>query len=164
MGTRKSNRLVALLVCLALASCSKPKDNYSFVILNEDGTSDASFLFDIDSAVSYSTYFCCRYDIGRIDREKLKLYIKATAPSGRTYRDTIEFPLYRTKEHAAGDAYTKFHIEQNWNANIEWTWRLNVASEETGEWTIQARPESYTGLHSLGFSYHPDGKRDEREK
>lgn len=159
MGRRRRNSCIILLALLLLASCTKPQEHYQYAVLDPDGIQDAVFRFDMDSAVSYSTFFSCRYDLGRIDADNVKLFIKAVSPAGFTYRDTVFFPLYRSAAQAEDDHNTRFNIEQNWNANIEWTWRLNVASAEHGVWTINARPESYKGLHSLGFSYSPSGKK-----
>ncbi|MBR5735443.1 MAG: hypothetical protein IKX60_01415 [Bacteroidales bacterium] len=159
MGTRRKNSSILLLLCLSLLSCNKPQDSYQYAVLDTDGIKEAVFYFDMDSAVSYSTFFSCRYDLGQIDTDKVKLFIKATSPAGFTYRDTVVFPLYRSAEQAKDDQYTRFNIEQNWNANIEWTWRVNVIGNEFGRWTVSARPERYTGLHSLGFSYSPSGRK-----
>ena len=170
MGTRRSHSFVLLfacplpafmmlarlaLVCLLVTACHKPQEGYQYAVLDRDGVDEAVFSFDMDSTVSYSTYFCCRYDLGAIDRESLRLFVKVVSPSGYTYRDTVVFPLYKSRAQAAGDSYTKFDIEQNWNANIEWIWRSGVSSREAGVWTVSARPESYKGLHSLGFHYTP---------
>ena len=159
MGTRRRNSIAILLFCLLLTACNKPQEHYQYAVLDPDGIKDAVFSFDIDSAVSYSTFFCCRYDLGQIDADNLKLFIKAVSPAGFTYRDTVVFPLYSSVAQAADDPYTRFNIEQNWNANIEWTWRLDVVGNEHGLWTIYARPADFTGLHSLGFSYSPSGKK-----
>lgn len=156
MGTGRRNNFAILLVCLLLTACNKPQENYQFAVLDPDGIKDAVFSFDMDSAVSYSTFFSCRYDLGQIVSDNVKLFIKAVSPAGFTYRDTVVFPLYSSVSQAADDPYTRFNIEQNWNANIEWTWRTNVSSLEAGIWTVSARPESYTGLHSLGFRYNPE--------
>ncbi|MBR4771421.1 MAG: hypothetical protein IK009_01640, partial [Bacteroidales bacterium] len=142
MGARRSHSFILLLACLALTACHKPQDNYQFAVLDRDSVDEAVFAFDMDSTVSYSTFFCCRYDLGVIDRESVRLFVKVVSPSGFTYRDTVVFPLYRSLAQAKGDSYTKFDIEQKWNANIEWTWRTNVSSREAGVWTVSARPES----------------------
>lgn len=155
MGRRRKNSFAILLACLALTACNKPQEGYQYAVLDSYGIKEAVFEFDMDSTLTYDTFFCCRYDLGQIDREHVRLFIKAVSPAGFTYRDTVDFPLYRSKAQAKGDRYTKFNIEQNWNANIEWTWRTNVSSAQAGVWTISARPERYTGLHSLGFGYNP---------
>jgi len=154
MGARKLNSIIVLLICLALTACNKPRERYQYAVLDTYGIKDAVFEFDMDSAAVYTTYFCCRYDLGQIDRDYVRLFVKTVSPSGFTYRDTVVFPLYRSLAQAEGDPYTKFNIENNWNANIEWTWRTGVSSPQAGVWTVSARPESYTGLHSLGFSYN----------
>ena len=159
MGRRRRNSFVILLALLMLAACTRPQERYQYVVLDPDGIQDATFQFEMDSAASYSTFFSCRYDLGRIESDSLKMFIKAVSPAGFTYRDTVVFPLYHSEAQAKDDPYTRFNIEQNWNANIEWTWRLDVAGNEFGLWTISARPERYTGLHSLGFSYSPSGKK-----
>ena len=159
MGARRSHSLILLLACLALTACHKPQERYQYTPLDTDGIKEAVFEFDMDSIVSYSTYFCCRYDLGQIDRDNVRLFIKVVSPSGYTYRDTAVFPLYTSIAQAKGDPYTKFDIELNWNANIEWIWRTGVSSHEAGVWTVSARPESYKGLHSLGFSYIPSNKK-----
>ena len=159
MDTRRRNSIAILLFCLLLTACNKPQEHYQYAVLDPDGIKDAVFRFDMDSAVSYSTFFSCRYDLSQTEADHVKLFIKAESPAGFTYRDTVVFPLYRSEAQAKDDPHTRFNIEQNWNANIEWTWRLDVAGNEPGRWTISARPERYTGLHSLGFSYSPSGKK-----
>lgn len=159
MGTGRRNNFAILIALLLLTACNKPQEHYQYAVLDPEGIKEAEFRFDIDSAVSYSTFFGCRYDLGQIEADTLKLFVKAVSPAGFTYRDTVVFPLYRSEAQAKEDPYTRFNIEQNWNANIEWTWRLDVAGNEHGRWTISARPERYTGLHSLGFSYSPSGKK-----
>lgn len=155
MGARRSHSFVLLLACLMATACNKPQEHYQYAVLDTYGVADAVFTFDMDSTVSYSTYFCCRYDLGVIDRDNLRLFIKVVSPSGLTYRDTVVFPLYKSEAQAEDDPYTKFKIEQNWNADIEWPWRTGISSQEAGVWTVSARPERYTGLHSLGFHYTP---------
>lgn len=150
---KRSSSGIIFLLCLALMSCAKPQESYQFVALDPDGIKDAKFSFALDSAVTYTTYFSCRYDLGAVDSDNVKLLIKAESPAGYTYRDTVVFPLYKTAEQAKGDSYTRFNIEHDWYANIEWTWRVNVRGGEYGLWTIYARPENFQGLHSLGFSY-----------
>ena len=159
MGRRRRNSYIILLAILLLAACTRPQERYQYAVMDPDAVKEAVFQFDMDSAVSYSTFFSCRYDLGQIESDNLKLFIKAVSPAGFTYRDTVVFPLYHSEAQAKDDQYTRFDIEQNWNANIEWTWRLDVASVDHGRWTISARPERYTGLHSLGFSYSPSGKK-----
>lgn len=160
MGAGKINSCLLLsFLLLLLTACDKPREGYQYAVLNRGGSQEVTFRFDMDSAVVYSTCFICRYDLSRTDMEALKLFIKVTSPSGISYRDTAVFPLYRSKEQAKGDPYTKFKIENNWNANIEWVWRVNVSSGEAGVWQICARPESRKGLHSLGFSYKPSEER-----
>lgn len=156
MGTGRRNSFAILLICLALTACHKPQERYQYAVLDSYGIADAVFEFDMDSTLAYNTYFCCRYDLGQIDRDHVRLFIKVVSPSGFTYRDTVVFPLYSSVAQAKGDSYTNFNIEQNWNANIEWIWRTNVSSLEAGVWTVSARPESYKGLHSLGFRYNPE--------
>ena len=160
MVTRRRNSFPVLLACLLLlTACNKPQENYQYAVLDVNGIKEAVFQFDMDSAVSYSTFFSCRYDLGQIQADNVTLFIKAVSPAGFTYRDTVVFPLYRTTAQAKEDPYTRFDIEQNWNANIEWTWRVDVVGNEHGLWTVSARPDNYTGLHSLGFSYSPSGKK-----
>ncbi|MBO4764435.1 MAG: hypothetical protein J5508_01830 [Bacteroidales bacterium] len=159
MGARRSHSFILLLACLALTACHKPQESYQYAVLDRDGIEEAVFSFDMDSTASYTTYFCCRYDLGAIDRESVRLFVKVVSPSGFTYRDTVVFPLYMSLAQAKSDSFTKFNIEQNWNANIEWIWRTGVSSREAGVWTVSARPESYKGLHSLGFSYIPSKKK-----
>lgn len=155
MGTGRRNSFAILLACLALTACNKPQESYQYAVLDPYGIKEVVFGFDMDSTLTYDTFFCCRYDLSQIDRDHVRLFVKAVSPSGFTYRDTVVFPLYSSRTQMKGDRYTKFDIEQNWTANIEWTWRTSVSSREAGVWTIYARPESYTGLHSLGFSYNP---------
>lgn len=155
MGTGRRNSFAILLACLALTACDKPQESYQYAVLDPYGIKEVVFGFDMDSTLTYDTFFCCRYDLSQIDRDHVRLFVKAVSPSGFTYRDTVVFPLYSSRTQMKGDRYTKFDIEQNWTANIEWTWRTSVSSREAGVWTIYARPESYTGLHSLGFSYNP---------
>ena len=164
MGARRSHSFILLLACLALTACHKPQESYQYAVLDRDGIEEAVFSFYMDSTASYTTYFCCRYDLGAIDRERVRLFIKVVSPSGFTYRDTVVFPLYKSLAQAKSDSFTKFDIEQNWNANIEWIWRTGVSSREAGVWTVSARPESYKGLHSLGFSYIPSNKSSDKRK
>lgn len=164
MGARRSHSFVLLLACLALTACHKPQESYQYAVLDRDGIEEAVFSFDMDSTASYTTYFCCRYDLGVIDRESVRLFVKVVSPSGFTYRDTVVFPLYKSLAQAKSDSFTKFNIEQNWNANIEWIWRTGVSSREAGVWTVSARPERYKGLHSLGFSYIPSNKSSDKRK
>ena len=162
MGARRSHSFVLLLACLALTACHKPQESYQYAVLDRDGIEEAVFSFDMDSTASYTTYFCCRYDLGAIDRESVRLFVKVVSPSCFTYRDTVVFPLYKSLAQAKSDSFTKFNIEQNWHANIEWIWRTGVSSREAGVWTVSARPESYKGLHSLGFSYIPSNKSSDK--
>ena len=164
MGARRSHSFILLLACLALTACHKPQESYQYAVLDKDGIEEAVFSFDMDSTARYTTYFCCRYDLGAIDRERVRLFVKVVSPSGFTYRDTVVFPLYKSLAQAKSDSFTKFDIEQNWNANIEWIWRTGVSSREAGVWTVSARPESYKGLHSLGFSYIPSNKSSDKRK
>ena len=103
MGRRRRNSFAILLACLALTACNKPQEGYQYAVLDSYGIKEAVFEFDMDSTLTYDTFFCCRYDLGQIDRDHVRLFIKAVSPAGFTYRDTVDFPLYRSKAQAKGD-------------------------------------------------------------
>jgi hypothetical protein len=142
-----------LLLCLLLCACNKPQDGFQIEALDKNGIQPAKFIFDADSSLTYTTYFCSRFNLAKINNDKLKLFIVATSPSGFSFRDTVDFPLYTKVGQDSFDKFTKVDIQLRRMVNIEWTYRYNVSNVETGLWEITARPDDYTGLNSIGFSY-----------
>ena len=166
LRTKRNKRIgiLCLGVLLAALSCKQPLPTHQLQVLPDHCLKTTDTLYFsaplLEESARYRIALTARTD-HRLEDPFWSLRIRATAPSGQSYEETIELPLdantidayqHQCLKNRQEPAITV--ITTRSGNDLTWLYRTGIQPIETGLWEIAIycnTQEPISGLHCLGL-------------